>query len=322
MTRAPKKPGALKEQETSSHFFRAMGTEAYLEIVHRKDESEKASASIKKTINLCFEKIKIFSRFDPESELSIFNRNLGVFRDASPDMLTVALHALSYHKESDGLFDPRILSVLEDIGYRNDFSSRDTRQNMPPKFFPTSTIPLKRDLTIWGEAIQFKVKMDFSGIAKGYILDIMAKHLENDGWKNFLVDSGGDMVVRGTNRKGKPWRIDIENIPEKSILIEISNKGIATSGITRRQWTSAGGKRFHHLIHPRHPNSFAFNLLSVTAISASAERADFLAKTLFLMGKKEGLACAKKYSIPAIFVEDGEIPTWHTSPEVKKYLSK
>lgn len=298
-----------------------MGTEAYLEIVHRKGESRKANASIKKAVTLCFEKIKIFSRFDPESELSIFNRNLGVFRDASPDMLTIALHALSYHKESDGLFDPRILSILEDIGYRNDFSSRDTSQNAPPKFFPTSIAPLRRDLILWGEAIQFKVKMDFSGIAKGYILDTMAKHLENDGWKNFLVDSGGDMVVRGTNRKGKPWQIDIENIPNNSLLLEISNKGIATSGITRRQWVSTGGQRFHHLIHPKRPDTFAFDLLSVTAVSASAERADFLAKTLFLMGKKRGLSCAKKYSIPAIFVEDGKTPAWHASPEVKKYLS-
>lgn len=298
-----------------------MGTEAYIEIAHQEGESRKANASIGRAVDLCFEKIKIFSRFDPESELSKFNKNLGIFRDASPDMLAIALRSLSYYKESDGLFDPRILLVLEDIGYQTDFSFRDIPRNAPQKFVPISTAPLKRDLKIWGETIQFNVPMDFSGIAKGYILDKMTQTLENDGWKNFLVDSGGDMVVRGKNPMQIPWQIDIENVPEGTLLLGISDKGIATSGITRRQWTSDKGKHFHHLIHPKHPYTFAFDLLSVTAISLSAERADFLAKTLFLMGKKDGLICAKQHSIPAIFVEDGEKPTWHISSEVKKYLS-
>ncbi len=322
MDTAQKELEILEERRSSSHFFRAMGTEAYIEIVHQKDEAEKANASIKRAIELCFEKIKIFSRFDPESELSKLNQNLGTFRSASPDMLSVALRSISYHRESDGLFDPRILPVLEDIGYRSDFSFQKIFHHASQKFFPARITPLKRDLKIWGEMIQLDVPMDFSGIAKGYILDKMTRSIKNDGWKNFLVDSGGDMVTRGTNHEGKIWRIDIENIPEGDLLLEVSDKGIATSGITRRQWTSDEGKRYHHLIHPKHPYSFAFDLLSTTVISVSAERADFLAKTLFLMGRREGLACAEKHMIPAIFVEDGKTPAWHISSEVKKYLSK
>lgn len=298
-----------------------MGTEAYIEIVHRRNEHEKANTSIRQAIDLCFSKIKIFNRFDSESELSKLNQNLGIFRNASPDMLAIALRSISYHQESDGLFDPRILPILEDIGYKTDFPPQSIPRNAPQIFFPASTTTLKRDLKIWGETIRLDTKMDFSGIAKGYILDKMAKSIKDDGWENFLVDSGGDIVVQGKNREGNPWRIDIENVPEGKLLLEISNKGIATSGITRRQWTSSEGKHYHHLIHPKHPYSFAFDLLSVTAISASAERADFLAKTLFLMGATDGLAAAEKHSIPAIFVEDKK-PAWRISSEVKKYLSK
>jgi thiamine biosynthesis lipoprotein len=146
--------------------------------------------------------------------------------------------------------------------------------------------------------IQFDVPMDFSGIAKGYILDIMAQRLARDGWNDFLVDAGGDMVVNGKNRKGSNWHIDIENIPEGELLIKVSGKAIATSGITRRQWESPDGKRYHHLIHPKHPYSFSFDLLSVTAISTSAERADFLAKTLFLMVSKKDSPVPKNTPFP------------------------
>lgn len=311
---------------STTRLFRAMGTETYLEIVHSKGEIRKAKHTLSQAVECCFEKIKIFNRFDIESELSQFNRHLGNFRNASPDMLALALHALSFHKESDGLFDPRVLSILEHIGYHSDFSSMLPNQPILEKLFSPRNAPLKRDLKVWGEMVRFDTPMDFSGIAKGYILDKMAERIRMDGWENFLVDSGGDMVTRGTNKDKKKWTINVENIPETSLLLEITNRAIATSGITRKQWISSQGKHYHHLIHPKHPNTFSFDLLSVTALSTSAERADFLAKTLFLMGIKEGFACAKKHAIPAVFVTANTTSTsgssWIITPEIKRSLAK
>ncbi len=311
---------------STTRLFRAMGTETYLEIIHRKGEARRAENSLAKAVECCFEKIKIFNRFDLESELSQFNRHIGEFRNASPDMIAIVLHALSFHKKSDGLFDPRILSILERIGYSSDFSNIQSRPPILEKFFSPRITPLKHDLKVWGEMVQFDTPMDFSGIAKGYILDKMAEQIQNDGWRNFLVDSGGDMMACGTNRERGLWSINVENIPEESLLLEITEKAIATSGVTRKQWTSSQGKHYHHLIHPKHPNTFSFNLLSVTVISHSAEHADFLAKVLFLMGIKDGFSYAKQHSIPAIFVEANSKETskisWNLTPEIKHFLSK
>lgn len=304
---------------STTRLFRAMGTEAYIEIVHAKGETRRARASIAKAVDICFEKIKIFSRFDPESELSKLNRNIGTFKDASPDMIAVALHSIEFNKESKGLFDPRILSTLEHIGYASDASSKLTFASISKRFFPFHSPSLKHDLKIWGESLRFDTSMDFSGIAKGYILDKMAESIAKDGWKNFLVDAGGDMVVRGANREILPWRIDIENIPSTEILLTLSNISIATSGVTRRQWTSPAGKRYHHLINPKHPNVFSFDILSVTTLAETAERADFIAKTLFLMGIKDGYAYAKKHSVPALFVENKTMRP-HISPVMRKYI--
>ena len=57
--------------------------------------------------------------------------------------------------------------------------------------------------------------MDFSGIAKGYITDEAAAYSKKRGWKNFLVDSGGDIYAAGQNHRRERWRIAIEGVPEK-----------------------------------------------------------------------------------------------------------
>ncbi len=312
----------LKKQISTKRIFRAMGTEAYIEIVHTGDQKKRSEVSLTKVINVCFSKVKIFNRFDQDSEICAINRQLKAFVDASPDMLTVAMHALAYSKESKGIFDPRILLILENIGYRSDFSSKEMFFKLGKKIIFPKT-PLADDLKIWGELIQFNVPMDFSGIAKGYILDRMADTLIEDGCENFLIDVGGDMRAFGKNKEGKDWCIDIENAPTDALL-NLSDNGIATSGITRRRWMMEN-EGYHHLIHPSHPYEFSFELLSVTAISQSAERADFLAKTLFLMGLKEGMKTAKKHSIPAIFIKNSETDKkneWKVSPATKKYFVK
>lgn len=322
----PNHPNTEEALLSTTRLFRAMGTETYLEIVHRKGEERKAEQTLAGAVKCCFEKIRIFNRFDPESELSEFNRHLGKFRNASPDMLALALHTLSFHKESNELFDPRILSILKHIGYDADFSKMPASLPVLEKLFSPRTAPLRSELSVWGEMIRFEAPMDFSGIAKGYILDKMAERIRQDDWSNFLVDSGGDMVACGTNRAREKWRISVENIPEESALFEMTNQAIATSGITRKHWVSSRGKHYHHLIHPKHPNNFSFNLLSVTAISTSAERADFLAKTLFLMGIKDGFSYASKHSIPALFVQaKAKNPTtnpWIMTPKIKPFLAK
>lgn len=238
-------------------------------------------------------------------------------------MITVALHAIDFHYESAGLFDPRILSALKRAGYTSDFSQALSLFKKPSLFFSSSNRhPLRRDLHVWGERVRFDVPLDFSGIAKGYILDILARRLRNDGWQNFLIDAGGDIVLSGVNVQNEYWRIDVEGVSPASILA-VRDMEIATSGITRRQWIDTEGNRYHHLIHPKHPLEFSFDLLSVTALSENAERSDFLAKILFLMGREVGQAFATKHRIPAIFLEErnGRTVLFKT-PETTRLLCK
>ena len=48
-----------------------------------------------------------------------------------------------------------------------------------------------------------RIMLDCSAIAKGFGVDAVARLLERKGIKNYMVDIGGEVVVRGKNSKMK-----------------------------------------------------------------------------------------------------------------------
>jgi FAD:protein FMN transferase len=298
--------------------FRALGTDINIRIVAADAEKEEAKEDLKKAKNIFLSKEKIFSRFDAGSELSRLNKSIGAWQKATPDMLYLAGQALYYNNISGGLYDPRVIEILEKIGYSSDFKEKDfTKAELPSSFFAIET-DLDDDLKVADGKIFFACRMDFSGIAKGYIVDQAVEFLKKSGWKNFLVDAGGDMMISGLNSEGEKWRISVEGAPEEKLMLEISDRGIATSGISRKKWR-IDGKKFHHLVNPKDPNNFSYELRTVSVISKNTESADGRAKTLVLMGKEKGLQFAKKNKISAIFLDYKS--NIFISPEAKIFVA-
>lgn len=281
--------------------FSTMGTQVFVSVVHQKNET-----FVKECLHIleriCEEKVSVFNRFDPNSEISQVNKKLEQWILVSTDMLTVAWRCLEYWHKSEGYFDPRILQILHAVGYSASFPFTATTNSldMPsPQLFET---PLHKDLRIRDKKICFLTPMDFSGIAKGYIIDCMAEFLKKY-FDNFLIDGGGDMRACGHNKRGISWRIDVENAHQKTLLLSLSNQSLATSGITRRKWSHCG-RPVHHLINPKNPEHFNHDILSVTVITREAEYADYLAKTLFLRGEERGFSYAEKSHIAALFLRN------------------
>ena len=285
--------------------FKALGTDIYIQIIAPGDKREDVFLSFAEVENIYRKNDLIFSRFKAESELSKMNNNLGVFRKASAELIYLAQESLKYYAKSEKIFDPRILDNLEKIGYKNDFKDNDfnVAKDVSTEIFKKE---LSQDLLIQGSQLKFLQKMDFSGIAKGYITDKVAKFLSDSGWQNFLVDSGGDMYAKGLNKWGEKWGIALEGSEnEDEIVTEITNAGIATSGNTRKYW-EAGNKKFHHLLNPRQAQQFSFDLKSVTVVAPTTQEADVWAKVLFILGPTEGFNFATKHNIKSIFLKSNK----------------
>lgn len=285
--------------------FKALGT--YISIRLFEEELYGRQVEMEKLLkNFYFQKEGIFSRFDKKSELSRLNSSLLKFNPASYDIIETARHSLKYYEKSRGYFDPRIIEKLESVGYETSFDKIISEEAVKLQSDKSEEIKssLRDDLAIRDLKICFGRRMDFSGLAKGYITDKAAEMLAEKGFRNFLVDSGGDMRVLGRDQSGENWKISLEGVSEGSLLFELSDgfRGIATSGISRRKW-QIGLRRFHHLINPKKLDEFNFDLKSVTVVAKSAEEADVWAKVLFLMGKKEGLEFSEEKNIRSLFLD-------------------
>ncbi len=176
-----------------------------------------------------------------------------------------------------------------------------------------------------------RTRFDFNAIAQGHSVDLLGKLLESKGIERYLVDVGGEIRAKGTKPDGSKWRVGIEKpalkaSDERSIqqVIEIENKGLATSG-SYRKYYEENGKRFSHAIDPKTGYPVTHNLLSATVIANSAAEADALATAILVMGRKKSLELiAKNPSIEAYFIswdkEKGFVTEWTSGFEA--YLTQ
>ena len=139
------------------------------------------------------------------------------------------------------------------------------------------------------------ITLDFNAIAQGYTSDAIAKFLDSKGIKNYLVDTGGEIMAKGSKPDDKPWIVGIEK-PAKDkdseqvihARVALRNKGLVTSGSTRK-YVERNGKRYSHCIDPKTGYPVEHNVLSVTVLADNATWADALASICMVMGLEASL---------------------------------
>lgn len=176
-----------------------------------------------------------------------------------------------------------------------------------------------------------RIMLSCSAVAKGYSVDVVAQLLERKGIKNYMVDIGGEVVVKGKNPNDALWRIGINKPIDDSLsvkqdlqtVLEITNLGMATSG-NYRNYYYKDGKKYAHTIDPRTGYPVQHSILSATVIAEDCMTADALATSFMVMGLEEAEAfCKANPKIDAYFIysgDNGEFKTYYTQG-MKKYIS-
>jgi thiamine biosynthesis lipoprotein len=178
-------------------------------------------------------------------------------------------------------------------------------------------------LTQSGRKVLLKKKgmaVDLGGIAKGYAVDRAFKILTSLGYKNLIVNAGGDLRTGGF-KNNEPWSIGIQNSrsPEKIMAtISVSGTAIATSGDYEKFFFHQG-KRYHHILNPK--TGFpAEGCQSVTILCRDGMTADGLATAVFVLGPGKGYALCQKIGGVECLIVDGEGKTTMT-PGLKERIS-
>ena len=151
-----------------------------------------------------------------------------------------------------------------------------------------------------------RILLNCSSIAKGYACDVIARLLEKEGVKNYMVEIGGEVTMKGVNQQGACWRVGI-NKPEIGTsgvtndveeIVQLCQKGgVATSGDYRNFYIK-DGKKYAHTINPATGYPAGQNILSATIVAEDCMTADAYATTFMVLGVEKAKLLAQ--SIPQI----------------------
>ena len=232
-----------------------------------------------------------FSRFREDSELMQLNRATEPMVVSEP-MFAALVAARRYVELTDGIFDPAIGAMLVALGYDRSFEPGALDRGCEGQAVTAAHfLDVELDATSREVTRPAGVQIDLGGMIKGRTVDEAAVWLVRDG----AIDAGGDAVMRG-GRNG--WLVEIEDPcdPARTIAtIRVRDRAVATSAANYRRWQVAGVQR-HHLVDPRTQRSAATDLLQVTVIAPTAELADVLAKTAFILGAERGRAMIERHA--------------------------
>lgn len=263
--------------------FKAMGCEVEVFVY---SESADAARALKNIQTQYVNWEKAFSRFEPSSELSEFNRSSGT--PFQPSQIFKEAISLAYRAYclSDGLVTPFILNALESAGYAQSF---DKLSNSFGNTTFSSTDPFGWPLHQAGNTFTLEqgARMDLGGSVKGWSADQAVKLLEHIG--PALVNAGGDIAASNAPSKN-PWRIGIIdpfNPADKRFTICIEHGAVASSGTDYRNWLLEGEKK-HHIIDPRTNSPARTDLISVTIVGDNVMDSETIAKTVLILGCEQG----------------------------------
>lgn len=123
-------------------------------------------------------------------------------------------------------------------------------------------------------------RLDPSGLVKGWAVERAAALLWEAGGRNFCLNAGGDVCVRGRPEPagGAGWRVGVQHPFERGSLaavVELTDGGVATSGHYERG---------EHILDPRTGAPARNDVVAVTVLGPDLGTADAYATAAFVLG--------------------------------------
>jgi thiamine biosynthesis lipoprotein len=232
---------------------------------------------------------RIFSDYQPDSELSRLHGRANGWVPVSAELFEVLERAVEISRRTGGAFDPTIgplVSLWRD--------ARRTRQMPPPGDVAEARARVgwpHLELDAARRAIQFRVagmRLDLGGIAKGYILHDAVRLLAARGLTRTLDEAGGDIAAGAAPPGRDGWQIDIPaaagiDEPFRARAAQITRASLATSG-PASQFVEIEGVRYSHVIDPRRGLGVTHDVVA-RVIVADGATADALATALAAAGR-------------------------------------
>ncbi|MGE3718102.1 MAG: FAD:protein FMN transferase [Bauldia sp.] len=247
------------------------------------------------------------SSWKPTSDLNRFNGSpVGEWIDVPEALLKVVEVALDISEASSGAFEIGVGDAVEAWGFGASGKAPDPARIAVAEGARRPSFELV-EVDPEGSRLRKSapVRIDLSGIAKGFGVDELGRVLERHGVVSYLVSIDGEMRACGLKPDGSGWAIGIEAPDPTSRgaagVVELDDGAVATSGDYRHSiaWK---GLNVSHTIDPATGSPVANRLASVTVLARECIEADAWATVLMVMGEADGPAFALRHGIDALFL--------------------
>lgn len=252
---------------------------------------------------------KLISSWDENSQTSLINTNAGITPvKVDDELFQLIQRALKISKLTKGAFDISYASM--DKVWHFDGSMKE----MPPENAIKESVSKVGYQNIILDPVNHTVflklkgmKIGFGAIGKGYAADKAKELLVLKGVKSGIINASGDLSAWGKQPDGKDWMVAIVNPLNKEKVFSwmpIHNSAVVTSG-NYEKYVNLNGQLYSHIIDPRtgYPSK---GILSVSIFTKSAELADALATSVFVMGVDTGLNFIDQLKDVECILVDGE----------------
>jgi thiamine biosynthesis lipoprotein len=241
---------------------------------------------------------RMMSVWKEGSEIERLNRSAGVAPvPVSEEMIEILTEARQISEWTEGKFDVTFGALAGlwrfDQDQDDTIPSRGEVQRWLPLIDYTAlTIDPARHTAF----LQRKgMRAHLGGIGKGYAVDRGAAILRARGFRDFMIQSGGDLFVSG-RRGDRPWRLGIRDprgpADRSFATLDLSDGTFSTSGDYERFFIR-DGRRYHHILDPDLGEP-ARGCRSVTIVADKAWMADGLSTGVFILGPDKGMALIER----------------------------
>ncbi len=246
------------------------------------------------------------STYKPRSILSKVNQNLETKLDSH--FIKVFNRAQEISEQTNGAFDMTVATLVNiwGFGFRKMEFPDSVKIDSLMQFVGYKNITINNDYIVKTNP---NLMIDASAIAKGYGVDVIANLFELKGIKNYLIEIGGEIRLKGKSNKNKKWTVGIDK-PKDDIyntddeiqeIIALDNGAIATSG-DYRQFYYKNGYKYSHTINPKTGFPVSHNILSATVYSNDCTSADAYATSFMVMELDSSKLFSKKHPELGIYI--------------------
>ncbi len=287
---------------------------------HIKYQPNPDSVSAKEIYQLLNSISASLSIYDSNSVISRINKNDST---TEPDRYFTEVYRASYkiYQMTEGAFDITVAPLVRYWGFlpKDSIVKESKSADSLLKLIGMDKTHLNGNKIIKDNPL---MEFDVNAIAQGYTVDKVAMMLESKNVRNYMVEVGGEVRVKGNNPDGGAWKVGVDKPIENSDefnrelenILTLKDISLATSG-SYRKFVQVNGMKYSHTINPKTGLPTHHNLLSVTILAPDATTADALATAVMVMGLENGKQFIQENKLSAYLIysdEKGKLNTWFT----------